>query len=69
MRAAPGTTPRVAVVGGGWAGLAAAVDLAERGLRVEVFEAARMLGGRARRVDFEDQSFDNGQHKIGRAHV
>ena len=62
MRAAPGTTPRVAVVGGGWAGLAAAVDLAERGLRVEVFEAARMLGGRARRVDFEDQSFDNGQH-------
>lgn len=62
MRATSATTPRIAVVGGGWAGLAAAVDLADRGLRVEVFEAARTLGGRARRVDLEDQPFDNGQH-------
>jgi squalene-associated FAD-dependent desaturase len=38
---------RVAVVGGGLAGLAAAVALAERGLRVELFEAGRRLGGRA----------------------
>ncbi len=62
MRATKVSAPRVAVVGGGWAGLAAAVDLAERGLRVEVFEAARELGGRARRVAFDDQTFDNGQH-------
>ncbi|MDI6750795.1 MAG: FAD-dependent oxidoreductase, partial [Rhodocyclaceae bacterium] len=39
---------RVAVVGGGWAGLACAVELAEAGVAVEVFEAARTLGGRAR---------------------
>src|SRR5262245_41603541 len=39
--------PRVAIVGGGLAGLAAAVALVERGCRVEVMEARRMLGGRA----------------------
>lgn len=39
--------PTVAVVGGGLAGLAAAVALAERGLRVELFELRRRLGGRA----------------------
>jgi len=38
---------RVAVVGGGLAGLAAAVALAERGLSVELFESRRRLGGRA----------------------
>jgi len=38
---------RVAIVGGGLAGLAAAAALCERGLRVELFEARRRLGGRA----------------------
>jgi len=37
----------VAVVGGGLAGLAAAVALCERGFRVELFEAGKRLGGRA----------------------
>ena len=36
----------LAVVGGGLAGLAAAVAAAERGLRVEVFEQKKRLGGR-----------------------
>ncbi len=36
----------VAVLGGGLAGLAAAVELAERGLRVSLFEANDYLGGR-----------------------
>jgi squalene-associated FAD-dependent desaturase len=53
---------RVAVVGAGWAGMAAAVTLAERGAQVVVFEAARQLGGRARRVTIEDAALDNGQH-------
>ncbi len=54
----------VAVVGGGWAGLAAAVTLAERGVRVTVFEASRSLGGRARRVSIDGVDLDNGQHVL-----
>lgn len=38
--------PRVAVVGGGIAGLTAATGLAERGVAVEVFEREHYLGGR-----------------------
>lgn len=38
--------PRVAVIGGGLAGLAAAARAVEQGFRVEVFEARRRLGGR-----------------------
>lgn len=38
--------PRVAVVGGGIAGLSTATGLAERGVAVEVIEAERYLGGR-----------------------
>ena len=53
---------RVAVVGGGWAGCAAAVDLAAAGCAVTLFEAARTLGGRARGVEFHGQMLDNGQH-------
>jgi hydroxysqualene dehydroxylase len=52
----------VAVVGGGYAGLAAAVTLAERGVPVTVFEAAAHLGGRARRVRYNDTALDNGLH-------
>jgi len=39
-----------AIIGGGYAGMAAAVSLAERGIPVTVFESARQLGGRARGV-------------------
>lgn len=42
-----GKAPRVAIVGGGLAGLAAALALGERGCVVELFEARRNLGGRA----------------------
>jgi hydroxysqualene dehydroxylase len=54
----------VAVVGAGWAGLAAAVTLAQRGVRVTVFEASRSLGGRARRVSLDGIDLDNGQHVL-----
>lgn len=52
----------VAVIGGGYAGMAAAVMLAEQRMPVTVFEAARILGGRARRVEHRDATLDNGLH-------
>ncbi|MBL8533319.1 MAG: FAD-dependent oxidoreductase [Betaproteobacteria bacterium] len=54
----------VAVVGGGWSGMAAAADLAAHGIPVTVFEAAPVLGGRARRVDHAGVALDNGQHLL-----
>jgi squalene-associated FAD-dependent desaturase len=59
---------RVAIVGAGWAGLAAAVTACEGGHDVTVFEAARTLGGRARTLAVElpdgggSTDLDNGQH-------
>ncbi|MEK6246345.1 MAG: hydroxysqualene dehydroxylase HpnE, partial [Pseudomonadota bacterium] len=53
---------RVAVVGAGYAGMAAAVTLAERGVPVTVFESGPVPGGRARRVTTEGRELDNGQH-------
>ena len=56
--------PRVAIVGGGLAGLAAAVALADRGLAITVFEGRPRLGGRA--SSFHDpttgEPVDNCQH-------
>ena len=53
---------RIAVVGAGWAGLAAAVRACERGHEVALFEAAAMPGGRARSDDGGAHALDNGQH-------
>jgi hydroxysqualene dehydroxylase len=55
-------TRRVAVVGAGYAGLAAAVSLADRGVAVTVFESGPVPGGRARRVTTGGRTLDNGQH-------
>ena len=55
---------RVAVVGAGYAGLAAAVELARGGCHVTVFEANRVAGGRARRVEYRGTLLDNGQHLL-----
>lgn len=55
---------RLAIVGAGWAGLAAAVRAADQGHDVTVFEASHMLGGRARAVESPqlEHRIDNGQH-------
>ena len=42
--------------------MAAAVTLAGHGVNVTVFEAARTLGGRARRVEHQGLALDNGLH-------
>lgn len=52
----------VAIIGGGYAGMAAAVELAAQDIPVTVFEAAPTLGGRARRVTVNDTALDNGLH-------
>jgi squalene-associated FAD-dependent desaturase len=46
------SAPRVAIVGGGLAGLAAAATLVDVGCSVSIFEARRRVGGRA--ASFED---------------
>jgi len=50
------------IIGGGWAGLAAAVRATEHGFTVRLLEAAPQLGGRARRVMHDGLALDNGQH-------
>lgn len=58
--------PRTIVVGGGFAGLAAAVRIAEAGREVLVLEATKAGGGRSR--SFHDKvtgrEIDNGQHLL-----
>jgi squalene-associated FAD-dependent desaturase len=60
----PLPTPSVLIIGGGFAGLAAAVDLVEAGRRVLLLERRSFLGGRA--YSFTDKTtgdtVDNGQH-------
>lgn len=58
---------RLAIIGAGWAGMAAAVQGTLAGHHVSVFEASHSLGGRARsldgqRADATPVTLDNGQH-------
>ncbi|MDB5943373.1 MAG: hypothetical protein JWQ13_2939 [Ramlibacter sp.] len=58
---------KLAIVGAGWAGLAAAVAATRGGHRVTLFEGSRALGGRARSLPTElpdgtQADLDNGQH-------
>lgn len=55
---------KVVVVGGGWSGLAAAVELVRNGVVVTLLEASAQLGGRARSLHFGDYRIDNGQHLL-----
>ena len=53
---------KVAVIGGGWAGIAAAVELTAAGADTTLYEAGRVLGGRARSINIAGRTLDNGQH-------
>lgn len=54
----------VIIAGGGWAGLATALELTSHQVPVRLFESAPQLGGRARNVPFGELTVDNGQHLL-----
>ncbi len=60
------STLKVAIIGGGCAGLTAAKSLIDLGYDVTIFEASSQFGGRARMVmvenDMQMTMLDNGQH-------
>lgn len=60
--------PRIAIIGGGWAGLACALALRRHGPRLDVFEASPLWGGRARaahvRLADREVTLDCGQHLL-----
>ena len=57
------STPQVIVIGGGLAGLSAAVALSDSGFRVSLFEKSPRLGGRATSYALADGEYiDNCQH-------
>ena len=57
----------VIIIGGGLAGLAAAVRLGEAGRNVRVFEMRPFLGGRATSYPMQDgEAIDNCQHILMR---
>lgn len=63
----------IGIIGGGWAGLAAAVELTRAGHQVTIYEAGKVLGGRARRMAASQESnpilpLDNGQHLLAGAY-
>lgn len=59
----------LAVIGAGWAGLAAAVEAVQAGWSVTLFEMADQAGGRAREVHSDGLVLDNGQHILIGAYV
>jgi len=65
----PGKKMDVGIIGAGWAGLATAIELTLSGCKVTVYEAAKSIGGRARRIESGSTEsgqpvLDNGQHLL-----
>ena len=56
---------QIAIIGAGWAGLAAAITAAQKGHQVTLLEASKFWGGRARLIQTHSEDYpllDNGQH-------
>lgn len=64
----PAGRPRVAIVGAGYAGLSAALNLRGAGAAVTVFEASDRVGGRIRTVNRDGVAIDLGGQWIGASH-
>ncbi len=60
---------RVAVIGGGLAGIAAALDCADAGARVTLLEVRPRLGGAVYSFEREGLQMDNGQHVFLRCYA
>jgi phytoene dehydrogenase-like protein len=60
----PAESNKVIIVGGGIAGLIAAIELARSGAKVTLFEAAADLGGRARTKNAEGFLLNQGPHAL-----
>lgn len=52
----------VLIIGGGWAGLSATIELVDKGKSICLIESAKQLGGRAREVKVKEVTVDNGTH-------
>lgn len=61
--------PRVTVIGGGLAGLAATAALADAGCAVDLYEAKPFFGGRATSYPIDGEVIDNCQHILLRCCV
>src|SRR6266699_83051 len=61
--AAAASAPRIAIIGGGIAGLTAALTLQDKGVFSDVYESSRRLGGRMHSdwTEFGHEFWDNGQ--------
>tara|TARA_B100001079_G_C16409487_1_gene515501 strand:- start:3009 stop:4280 length:1272 start_codon:yes stop_codon:yes gene_type:complete len=53
---------RITIIGGGIAGISAAIHLIEKGHSVSIIEAKKFIGGRAGSIKAEDTFIDIGQH-------
>jgi squalene-associated FAD-dependent desaturase len=56
------SAPRIGVIGGGLAGIAAALTLSDAGAQVTLLERRPHLGGLTSSIERDGLSFDNGQH-------
>ncbi|MEZ5079058.1 MAG: FAD-dependent oxidoreductase [Thermoleophilia bacterium] len=64
VRRSPGGDGRVAVIGAGPAGATAALELARRGVQVDLYEASDAVGGLARTIELWGQRVDLGPHRF-----